>query len=294
AARTDLTVLRLDLNGDGRLDLARAHFGEWSTTPLDFLRADGSRAAYPASGAVEQRVEQLRFKGMRLPAFLVQSKPNGEPNGVTIMAAQENQYDKTWTMEAVYGWAPKSYGAPADRVRWTEDGNITIEWDMKDPSRHTRVTSYTWLSTPERSNVKLETLTYRPEGKELVYPATPKGVLEAAFVARWLDLQSELPRYFASPQAAAAFVADKRVSRPDYGPGTVQIGKVTPPEQLIACGATVIEAEPKGPGPHSFAAKWGGYEWCQGVWGTVTFGTDPQGRPVIQELKLEGTASNSL
>ncbi len=295
AAVAGREVLRLDLNGDGKLDLVRGRFGVWSTAPLEFYEADGTRVGRSAVYKGEQRVEKLQFKGMRLPGFLVQTRSERDGNGVTIVTASANTYMKTWEMAPVYGWGMKTQGAPADRVKWTEDGTITVEWDLKDPARHTKVTVYKWYEDQAQtwSGVKQHSAAYRPEGKELAYPSTPKDLLQAAFVARWLGLNEELPRYFATPQAAAAFGADKRVSAPDYGPGEVRIGQVTPPTAPHTCGPEVREADPQGPGPHAFAAYWGGYEWCEAVWGTVTFGQDAQGRPVIVELKLEGEAGSA-
>jgi hypothetical protein len=291
-ARPALQTLRLDLNGDERLDLVQGRLDEWTTAPLRFYHGDGRSAGYPwTPGKGRMRVTRLPFPNMRVPAFLVERPDDGDFRAVSIVTARENPYMNTWEMESVYGWAPKASGDIADRVSWTADGTITVEWDMQDPARHTRVSTYTWTEDHQAkwSLVMPQSVAYRPEEEALRYPATPNEVLQAAFVARWLGLTDELPRYFATPEAAAAFAADERIGRPDYRPGGVQIGTLTLPEDPTRnCGPKVAAVEPQGPGPHTFAAFWGGYEWCASTWGRVTFGVDADRRPVITELLLDG------
>ncbi|MGE5672524.1 MAG: hypothetical protein ACM3XM_01380 [Mycobacterium leprae] len=288
SAQPSLQTVRLDLNDDGHADIVQGRLDEWTTTPLHFYRHDGSPLGDVSAGSTgRMRVTRLPFPRMRVPAFLIERPSSRNFGGVAIVTARENPYMNMWAMEAVYGWAPKADGVIADRVSWTVDGRITVEWDMLDPARHTRVTTYTWSEDQAQhwSGVKRNAVAYRPQAQELRYPATPQELLQAAFVARWLGLTDELPRYFASREAAAAFAADERVSQPDYQPGSVRIGTLT-----LGDGGRplVTEAEPQGPGPHSFAADWGGYEWCASVWGWVTFGGDAQGRPVIVGLQIEG------
>lgn len=296
AAQPALQVLRVDLNGDGRRDLVRARFGEWSESPAEFYQADGTYVGEPRHLSGAWRIEEVRFQGMRRPAFLQQARIDRGLTVVGILTARGNPDMNRWSMVGTFGWAPKSQGTPGDRVHWTDDGTITVEWDLGDPARHTRTTVYKWYEDQAQnwSGVRRASVTYRPEGKELVRPTTPQGVLQAAFVAHWLGFSDELPRYFATPEAAAAFAAEVRITKPDYGPGTTALGNVTPPKARETCGANVAQVEPAGPGPHGFGATWGGYEWCDGVWGTVTFSLDTPGRPLIRAIKLEGGTGHTL
>lgn len=285
-------LLRMDLNADGQPDLVRGRFGEWNADPLELFQADGTfMGAYPAPEGGTHRAEPVAFRGMRRPAFLLQVDSPRGGRTVTILEAHTRSEGKTWHLYPTNGWMAKASWTQADRVTWSEEGTITVEWDMQDPARHTRAARYRWVDEPERSyaHVRRESVSYRPELAALVYPDTPRGVLQAAWVARWYNLADELPRYFASPEAAAAFAADDRIYSPNYRPGEVKIGQVlTPYPQKGDCFAQVEEAEPQGEAPLGFVASWDGFEWCAAAWGRVSFTTGIDGRILIDQFEMEG------
>lgn len=188
-------------------------------------------------------------------------------------------------MSGGYGWDIKSPGTAATRVSADSDGRVTVEWEMGDPAGHTRVRQYQLEAAERTPGVKRISQEYRPTAASLAYPGEPLQVLRAAFVARWFGLADELPRYFASPEAARAFQADDRISEPNYGPGTVTFARVTGEKR---CDVQTTPAALAADGTAPFLAHCSGCEWMANAWGTVAFGTDAAGRPVIRSLTLDG------
>jgi hypothetical protein len=282
-----VTTVRGDLNGDGTDETIRGVFGAWTTFGLTITDANGKAMADARAYRATHKVDPVRFRGSsRLFLLRFVGEP-GSTGYVTLIDATMNGSE--WWVYGTCCWDPKAYGTPATRVSLTEDGLVTVEWDMGDPARHTRVRQYRFLYNDERPHPERLSQTFRPQGAALVHPTEPLQVLEAAFVARWMGLDDELPRYFASTDAARAFAEDKRISEPSYGPGQVDLATVT--EQKPGCNLTKAPAQPGADGSLPFLATWGGYEWFAAVWGTARMGRNPQGLPVIEAITFEGDCS---
>lgn len=283
-----IVTVRADLDGDGREETVRGPLDAWTTANVEILDKDGNLlAASRTWDGLEQRVSLVRFRGASQSFVLVQTRGNGGEPEMTI--ARLEPWDKSWPLKGSRGWDwdPKDDTTAASRVAVAEDGLVTVEWDLGDPARHTRVRQYRF--DPVKFEAKQETESVRTEGKELLYPADPLGVLQAAFVAKWYKLEDEFPRYFATKETAASFRGDKRIAQIAYRPDGVRSDLVL--EDSPNCHLQTTPATPGAKGPMPFVASYGAGEWGITVWGWATFTKDAQGRPVIQQFYVQGSCS---
>jgi hypothetical protein len=279
-----VTTIRGDLNGDGTEESIRGAFGFWTSTSLDVTDAGGKPMATIGAYRAVQKVEPVRFRGSSRLFFLQYVREPAGPGYATIIDASPNG-DQWWT-HGTYGWDAKAFGTAATRATVTDDGLVTVEWDMGDPARHTRIRQFRFHHDAERPYAERLAETFRPTGPELVHPTEPLQVLEAAFVARWMGLEGELPRYFASPEAAGAFAQDERITQPDYGPGQVELATVAAQKDM--CNLTKQPAKVQPDGTIPFVAGWGGYEWYRAVWGTARAGKNAEGLTVLETVTIIG------
>lgn len=280
-----LPVLEADLDGDGTPELVRGYLDRWTDELVEFFRADGSSMSYPNFD--QKRLRQVRFQGSPRVYFLQESGQPDQPHSITLLALIRDEYNKDGRVEGIYGWEIKSQGTTGNRITLNPEGRIHVEWDMGDAARHTRVREYQLMESEPRPNVRLVETRFLPQGEQLLYPATHADLATAVFFARWFNLIDELPRYFATPEAAAAFAKDGRVGSAEFGPGTVTLGVVQPPAS--SSEKLNVTAGPLGPdGKVGFAASVYGYEWGNQVWGTISFGTASDGRLIIKTITVEG------
>ncbi|HYF75632.1 MAG TPA: hypothetical protein VD973_00715 [Symbiobacteriaceae bacterium] len=284
-------VIRSDLDGDGERDYIAAPSDTWTTAPLIIYRADGSPLAefLPYPNGSRHRTRAVQFSGLPQALLLHEHQPDDQgPHQFGLYAYLNG------TMQWLYGWESKSQRAPGHRVSIDGAGIITVEWDMGDPARHTRIRQYALEKDGSHLSVKAMSTRYVPQGEDLIYPGTPQEVLQAAFFARWFGLRDELSRYFSSPEETAVLADHPEIQEPSYQPGQVWLGSVTLPAPPGSKWPPV-SPEPIGPdGTTGFFAHWGFYESGTEMWGKVTFGTNKHGQPVIIKLIIEGSRHTSV
>lgn len=275
-------VMRTDLDGDGQGEYIALPSGQWSTKPLEIYRTDGSplERFVPYPHGSRHRTKAVQFPGLFQSLLLHEHQPDDQgPHQFGLFAYLNG------TMQWLYGWEPKSQRTFGHRISVDGAGVITVEWDMGDPARHTRIRQY--VLDKDGSHLRIRTIStrYVPQGKDLIYPGTPEEVLQAAFFARWFGLRDELSRYFSSPEETTVLADHPEIQEPSYQPGQVWLGRVT----LPASSWPPVSPEPIGPdGTTGFFAHWGFYESGTEMWGKVTFGTNKNGKPVIIRLIIEG------
>jgi len=276
-------AVQADLDGDGKPDLITGVVGVWTGGAIAFASAAGGNLgnlAPPAGN--QQRVTLVQVAGLAHPVVLYETGDPSQPHSIALLAAYDGQLNPLCCM------APKVAATTGNKASVNAEGLVRVDWEMGDVAGHRRVSFYRLVPDESKQpGMRLESAKFEPAGAALAYPQNQTDLLKAAFFARWYGLGDELAHYFATSADAAAFAADKRVNSPDYGPGEVQLGKVTPPPAKEC--KPKVEAGPAG-NSSGFAAVATGYEWCGSAWGTVTFSKDPQGRPVIQKLSLDGNA----
>lgn len=255
-----------DMNADGIPELATAESENWVSAPLTIFRPDGS-LLYRSP----ERHGLLRASAAG-DMLVVEYRPMDDVlyNYYTVLYMRDGQVEPVW------GWGTKGSWAFAHRFR-LEAGEFVAEFDLGDPAGHTRVTRYRLEPDNGYRRAAGVSVAYVPSGSELVYPATPEGVLTAALVARWFGLGEELPRYFASPDGARVLAEHPEIKEPMFLPGTVE-----------------LTAPPSAGGWADFTAVWNFYESSTRVLGRVRFGSDPGGRPVILELLLDQFQHSSV
>jgi hypothetical protein len=282
ASRPD--VKPIDLTGDGQAEYIRGPLNAWTAESIDIFRDDAELAKTFErwEQAAAHRLRPVTFAGDQRTWFI-----------------HEQQIDQlSWISMTrplggeLTGWAPKAEFTRGTRVEAAPDGLITLWWELGDPARHRWVREYRIdTEKPDWPFLRQVSSRFEPSEAELRRPVDPREVLQAAFIAQWYSLTDELPRYFASADAGAALA---NVKPAQYGPGTVEIGTLTletlkeyPPEVKLP----KIQPGPVRPdGTATFLARLGSYETSINTWGTVTFGTDGRGRPVITKLVIEGTS----
>jgi len=264
--------MNVDLDLDGQPEVIRTGTNEF----VEVVGAGGALLGSIAPGSVEVR----SIPGVKQPLLVAQRKGDYWEGGFALFYVGGDRATPT-PVPRLYGLPLgeiKTGWTPSDRASIAPDGLITVEWDMGDPARHTRVKRFRLTEDNIGPKMTDEQITFVPQEKELRYPSTPKEVLLAAAITCWYGLDQERPRYFATPAAAAALCSTPW-GEPDYGPGTVAMGVLETAKPGSEPG---LRAAPLGSdGSTDFMASWGGYEWCASVWGQVTFGKDGQGRPVI-------------
>lgn len=274
--------VKADLDGDGRMETVRGQLDRWSAAALDFLSDEGKLLGRSWSYSSNAFLYTLaRFDGEKQTRLygLERSAHGTDTAFYTQITAGAQWRYYAWSFDG-------KANTPASRLRTSADGTVTIEWDMDDPARHTRIREY--------KGGKRVAERFAPTGPTLVYPAAHKELLQAAFVARWMGLTDELPRYFASPEAAQAFarhsfMQGSLVDRP----GAVEFATASITD-LPKCVLTTKPAAVLAGGATPFFATWGGYEWWGHGWGQVEFGADSQGRLTIRKLTVEGSCRGSL
>lgn len=297
ASQPGRPTTEIDLNLDGQMDLIRGTLGEWTDQPLEFFRSDGTRLGkFTATEAGQQRATLRTLAGDKRPYFVYEI---GDPHGrrrISIMGYEES-FNKGGAVVMGWGFEPKfflTYGTSWDLA---PDNTFTVVWRLGDAARHARVS--TWTITGFRGESRgfgpgiasLKHRQFKPEGAELVYPDDPRGVLEAAFFAFWFDLNEEMGRYFANPEAQAAMRALKgKVPQPTYAPGTVTIGRLGPAtreNQYMAPVPSITAGPVAEDGSVEFKANWNGYEFLASAWGKAVFARDGQGRWQIKSLRFD-------
>jgi hypothetical protein len=277
-----------DFDGDGQDDYVAGPLGAWIEEPVQFYRGDGAllnTVERWAEGG-RHRVTLVRLDGDKRAWFLTEQEM-GPDRHLWVRLMQANGAE-------VWGWAPKASRTEATAVSVEPDGRFTLTWQLDDPARHTWIRSYQIdLAQQDWPYLSMTSSEFVASEQELRYPSDPAGVLQAAFLAFWYDLGAELPRYFASPSVLEALTGDPALRKAMYGPGTVEIGTVTLKEDKGFGDRSILIPEvrpgPVGPdGSIGFVARLSLYENTHYVWGKVTFGTDPAGRPVIVGLVIEG------
>ncbi|HYG58878.1 MAG TPA: hypothetical protein VD902_12540, partial [Symbiobacteriaceae bacterium] len=285
-------ITELDLDGDGAKELVLGPLGQWTTEPVEFIRTGAGSPLPPLANwatSARHRVTPYPVDGGKKTWFL--HERHLPELGHSLITLEQGGFMEVW------GWAPKASRTEGTEVSFRPDGTIVVVWDMGDPARHRWIREYK-LDTTRDDWPYLQSVSSRfvPQEGELRYPATPQEVLQAAFVAFWLGFDDELPRYFAAPNVAEPLTTNTKAERAMYGPGTVELGTVTFKE-ITGFGADPVQRpeitpSPVGPdGTVGFLARLGGYEHTNYVWGKVTFGIDPAGRPVIVRLEVEGAVS---
>lgn len=292
SAMAERKVQRGDLDGDAQQEYVDGTFDSWTASPVRFYKANGTllHSFVLHSQEEQHRISRVETgESVRPMLFLYQHRGPGSPPSVSLA------YSTGTSVEFAGGLNIKVRGTPGHRASVDTTGLLTVEWDMGDPARHTRVRRYRLEFLNGHYVARPVSTDFRPEGATLVYPSSEEDLIRAVFFARWFGLSDELPRYFADPAAAVAFGARKEITEPQYGPGAVNLGAITRPERVgPSCGKQGTAAPaPMGPdGTTGFLASWGGYEWFASAWGEVRFGKDPAGRPVILSLTLEGSCSD--
>jgi len=274
-----------DLEGDGSKETVLGQLDEWSAAPMDVLDESGRLlGSTRVTGYDGHRISLVRFDGDQRTRLLRMTRINTSTSfvGMTDILARPN-----WIEDHTRGWDYKSEGTLADRVKVAPNGVITVEWDMGDPAGHTRFREY------RAKDIEIVSERFVPTRTTLVYPTTPNDLLQAVFVARWMGIEDEIPRYFATSEGSRAFAESDAISRPNYEPGTTSFVKVTV-ESQAGCHLNTEPAPLGKDGTAPFLAEWSGYEWWGAVWGKVTFASNVEGRLVIQNLTIDGNCSSSL
>jgi hypothetical protein len=281
AAQPDIKAI--DLTGDGQPEYLRGPLGDWTTEPVEIFRSDAVVATTfePWEPNQLHRVRPVTFAGDKRTWFIHELQVGSDRHSMIMAHAALG--------EVLYGWGPKASLTEGSRIEATPDGRFTVWWDHGDPARHRWIREYRLDPSAGAALPYLQRLSSRlePAAGALRYPTEPREVLHAAFIAGWFRLESELPRYFAAPEAAAALA---KLPEAMYRPGTVEIGALTLED--LSYGATVIKRPKLVPSPvgadgsAAFLAILGSYETSIYTWGTVTF--SPGG--LIQSLVIEGTS----
>lgn len=282
----------LDLDGDGKPEFLGAPPGQWVQGPIKLYRTDGTLLyrLQPMFDRQAVRLQPLRLPGIPLQLLLweMQDREDGAFT-YTLLYLRNGQ------VEMACGWMRKAQFGVHHRLEIAPDGGITAYWHMGDPARHTRVTRYKPQYRDGGVWVEPVSVTYPPEGAALTSPSEPRDLLQAAFIARWFGLKDELPRYFATPEAAAPLAEHKELHEPWYGPGEVRLGMVKQP--LPTDPTRYAEVVPGEMGPDGwapFVAFAGFYESGTHIWGRVRFSRNPDGQWVIAEIIFDGIRSAGI
>lgn len=277
-AALSLETHQADLDGDGRPETLRGVLGAWTLASMETLNADGQLIASISVFQHAHKIDLVRLKPDGQTAAVVwQRSANWEPAvGLYLPLFQDGQ----WMWAGLYGWGVKhATNTPATRASWDEAGLLTIEWEMGDPARHTRIAQYR-LDRASRS-VSLTAERFVPQEKELRYPTDAAGVLKAAWTAHTYRIPDELPRYFRTPEGVEAFSQQAR--RPTLYSG-ITLGPPGPPP--TGCPLPFTPGEPGPDGSATFLAGWPGL-WYDEAWGTVKFSHTPEGRIVIDSFAIQ-------
>lgn len=193
------------------------------------------------------------------------------------------------SLRYVGGFEPKSEGT-AGEVQAVSEGQVTIRHVLGDPAGHTETRVYRVVSGKAVERVSTD---LTPTAGELRYPENQLDLLTAAFVAKYYSETDELPRYFATPEAAAAF-ARKDLSPSPYGYRgmySLKLGKLTPfTGKYGGAARPAVELTPApvgNDGRTGFLLGIAYYEGGPEIWGQVRF-VNEQGVWKIAELTIEG------
>jgi hypothetical protein len=280
-----LRTVTADLDGDGRSERLRGLFDTWSMSDIEVFDADGRTVERITPTNWAHKVTPIKLRQPDRTVFLEwrQYRPGMTEVGVRSLTLSNG----TWKWQRRNGWGLKH----ADMTRGTRaslspDGILTVEWDLGDPARHTRVRLYQLHL--DKGQVQIVSETFRPQGKELVYPSEPEGVLRAAYVAAINNLHEELPLYFASSVVKEAFQALS--GRVPQELGSIQLVRTEAPDQWCNTKQEPVKPGPDGTAP--FLIQISGSPTIMATMGTVTFTKDDRGRLVIQRVEVTGRCPN--
>lgn len=273
-----------DLDGDGLPETVSGIIGRWNLADVELFAGDGVTGATPVA-----TISPFLWAHKVIPVKLLQPDvtvllewqlyPDRTEVGIRWLRSSEGTYQ--W--RRLTGWGLKhAEMTRATRADLSADGLLTVEWDMGDPARHTRVRRY--QLDLDAGGVGMVSETLRPQEVELRYPSDPEGVLQAAYVAAIHQLEEEMPRYFGSAAVQEAF--QEMAGSPQQEVSSIQLVRATVLDYW--CNT---DKEPVAPGPDGtapFLIQISGSPIRLLTMGTVTFTSNPQGRTVIQAFAVTG------
>lgn len=277
-----LQTARADLDGDGTPEVIGNLLPAWNMITVEVTGGYGFRAPPIAPSNWAHRLIPVRLSRPDRTVLLEWRRyPGGSDVGVRILVRREGAL--RWIQP--YGWGLKhAITTAASRAVLSEDGILTVEWEMGDPARHTRVRQYELRLEEQKEHVRMLSETLRPQGETLRRPTNPEEVLRAALVASIHDLEEELGLYIPSREVAEAF--RQMVRKPAYELVSIHLAKAGPPDPYC-----VMRTEPVRPGADGtapFLMEVGGSPTVSATLGSVRFGADAAGNPVIIGFEVTG------